>query len=181
MISIIPSSSATIRVHHLNKENRLSLSRHPLKSDVILSLHVDKKVPVVLIVRVICVTNHILTKFKSLPSVSYEAGAIDWCLGEGVHVEHVLSLGEQIVESIVWAKADVVATSSVVVVFLSAVVTDSVILIVLGGQEMLWEIIPLGVEEYLVEDDISQKDNRSLLNCTPPWPEGVEALLILIQ
>ena len=66
------------------------------------------------------------------------------------------------------------------IVFFSAVIDNSIILIVLSGQEMLWEIIPLRVEEYLIKDDISQKDYSSLLDSTPPWLEGVESFLVLI-
>jgi hypothetical protein len=50
-------------------------------------------------------------------------------------------------------------------------ISDSIVLIMLGGQEMFWEIIPLRVEEDLIEDDISQENNCSLFDSTPPWLE----------
>jgi hypothetical protein len=67
------------------------------------------------------------------------------------------------------------------IAFFSAVISDSVILIMLSSQEMFREIIPLGVEENLIKDDISQQHNSSLLNCTPPWLEGVKSFLILVK
>ena len=44
------------------------------------------------------------------------------------------------------------------VMFLSVVISDSIILIMLARQEMLGEIIPLRVEKDLVKDNVSQYD-----------------------
>jgi hypothetical protein len=78
-------------------------------------------------------------------------------LTPSVHIEHVLPVGDEIVESIIWSKSDIVAAIITIVVLFTTIVSDCVILIVFCRQEMLGIIVPHRVEKDLVEDHISQE------------------------
>lgn len=57
----------------------------------------------------------------------------------------------------------------VAVVLVTAINSNGVIDIMLGGDEMLWVSIPVSVEENVVKDDISEEDNGPVLRARPPW------------
>ena len=124
------------------------------ESDIKHSFHIYHEVSVVLIVRVVGVSQHILSKFKCLVPISNQHGSVDWRLTESVHIEHVLPSRDEIEKSVIWSQSHVVAASIAVIVLFAAIVSDCIILIVFSSQEMLGEIVPLRVEENLVEDHI---------------------------
>jgi hypothetical protein len=96
---------------------------------------------------------------QSLVPISDHQRSINWRLTESVHIEHVLPVGDEIVQCIIWSKSDIVAAVFIVIVLFTAIVSDCVILIVFSRQEMLREIVPLRVEKDLVEDHIGQDDD----------------------
>ena len=57
----------------------------------------------------------------------------------------------------------------VAVVLVTAINSNGVIDIMLGGDEMLGVSIPVSVEENVVKDDISEEDNGPVLRARPPW------------
>lgn len=54
------------------------------------------------------------------------------------------------------------------VVFVTSINSNSVINIMLAGDEMLGILVPVGVEENLVKDDISEEYNSPVLSARPP-------------
>lgn len=180
MVSIFPSSLHTLYVwvQHLDIEHWFSLTGESCESDIKHSFHIHHEVSVVLIVRVVGVSQHILSKIQCLVTISNQRGSVDWRLTESVHVVHILPIRDEIVQSIIWSQSDVVAAFVVVALF-SAIISDGIILIVFSGHEMLGVIVPLRVEKDLVEDQIGQDDDWPFLNRAPPWSEWVETFFIL--
>lgn len=91
-----------------------------------------------------------------------------WQLREHKEVENVVSGGNQVLHLKVWSHSNEVGVVERVLI-VSGVQYYSVILVVVLSQVELWVLVGFQVEEDVVEYDLSEEHDSSLLVASPPW------------
>jgi len=166
-------------INDTNVELRSTHTWNSLNRDGISSSHVDLHEPVVLVPGLVGKAYISLTKFNILISKLFLILPRSWRLAECKHVEDVLALGQEIVETKVRSQSYVIG-AKVVTVKIISIYGNGIVVVMHTCVEMFWIGIPSGVEENSVEHYVSEEHTCSIFLVGPPWLERVQALTILI-